>query len=127
MNAWDRFTSIFAPKWTLERVRARSAAGLLTARGYDAAAHTRRTSNWGRNKGDANALLALAGAELRIHSRALVRNNGWAKRGQAVIVNNTVGWGHMPKPLGKNEAANTAALELWKRWAGSTDCDADGQ
>ena len=126
MNSWDRFTSLFAPKWTLQRVQARSAAGLLAARGYDAASHTRRTSNWGRNRGDANALLSVALEELRIHSRALVRNNGWAKRGQNVIVNNVVGWGNVPKPTSANAKANTAALALWKQWAGSTECDSSG-
>jgi lambda family phage portal protein len=120
LTAWDRFTMSLAPSWTLNRIRARMVANTL-ARHYEAASQGRRTSGWNRNRGDANAVIGAALGELRLHSRDLVRNNGWARRAQRVIANNTVGWGIVPKA--RNGSAKAA--ELWKRWADSTECDAE--
>jgi lambda family phage portal protein len=124
VTALDRFTAAFAPRWTLERVRARAAVQAL-ARHYEAAQYGRRTSGWARSYGDANTITFSALAELRLHARDLVRNNGWARRAQTVISNNTVGgWGLTPRPLG---SAAKRAGALWKAWADTTDCDAAGQ
>jgi lambda family phage portal protein len=123
LSAWDKLTLSVAPKWTLERLRARAAAGRLV-RHFEAAQPGRRTSGWARNRGDANAVTAMALAELRLHARDLVRNNGWAKKAQRVIANNTVGWGIVPRPMG---SASARATELWKAWADSTECDSAGR
>lgn len=129
MNALDKFTLTFAPDWTLKRLRARAAAEIFAShkRHYEAAAVGRRTQNWNRAKGDVNSVTALAGAELRMHARDLIRNNSWAKRGQRTIANNTVGWGIVPKPDGENPEVNKQALTLWKKWANSKQCDAEGR
>lgn len=120
LNAFDRFTLTFAPRWTLERVRSRAAAAEL-ARTYEAASQGRRTSGWARNRGDVNAIVGLAGAELRLHARDLLRNNSYTRKARQVIAQNVVGWGIVPKP------SDRAAAEVWKRWSESTECDADGR
>lgn len=123
LTAWDRFTASLAPAWTLRRVRARTALE-LAARHYEAAQPGRRTSGWARSYSDANRAVAVAGAELRLHMRDLVRNNGYAGKARSVVANNvTGGWGLTPRPTGP-EAAR--ASQLWKAWAGSTECHAEG-
>lgn len=123
MNFVDRLTLPFAPRWTLERIRARAAAGHLV-RHYEAAQLGRRTSGWNRNRGDANAVTATALAELRMHARDLVRNTGWVRRGRQVIANSTVGWGIVPRPMG---ALAARASEVWEAWAGATTCETSGR
>lgn len=123
MNAFDRFLLALAPRWSLNRMRARGAA-LALQRTYDAASTGRRTSGWRRQFGDANVVTARALVELRAHARDLVRNNGWARRAQRVIANNTAGWGIQAKAVGP-DAKQAAAL--WAQWAGTTECDAEGR
>lgn len=123
MTWLDRLTLSMAPRWTLQRLRARAAASIL-ARHYEAAQPGRRTSGWARRRGDANAVGGVALAELRMHARDLIRNNGWAKRAQRVISNNTVGWGIYPRASGAQAAR---AMELWKKWAESPNCEAGGR
>jgi lambda family phage portal protein len=127
----DRFLMALAPKWGLERVRARATAQLM-ARHYEAAqTGGRRTENWYRTISDANAANGPALAPLRELARDLRRNNGWAKRGIQAIVNNTVGWGIMAKPAGKptnrSRVRSEQALAMWNEWATSTACDYDGR
>jgi lambda family phage portal protein len=126
LTAWDRFTMALAPRWTLDRVRARVTAENL-GRFYDAAQPGRRTSGWNRSRGDADSVNAVAVRELRILARNLIRNNAYAKRAQEVIANNTVGWGITPRPSGKDATANAKAMELWKTWADTTECDSEGR
>jgi len=123
MNFVDRLTLPFAPRWTLERIRARTAAAHL-ARHYEAAQLGRRTSGWNRNRGDANSVTAAALAELRMHARDLVRNTGWARRGRQVIANSTVGWGIVPRPAGPLAEQASA---VWKAWADSPTCETSGR
>lgn len=126
MNALDRFINALAPQWGLARLRARAAAGILQ-RHYDAASTGYRTDNWPRRHTDANAANGPAIATIRAHARDLHRNNGWAKNGVNVIGRNTVGWGILPKPDTKNAAVASAVAGLWKEWAASKQCDADGR
>lgn len=124
LTTWDRFTATFAPAWTARRVRARAALE-LAARHYEAAQPGRRTNGWARSGADANRVVAAAGAELRMHMRDLVRNNGYAGKAQGVVANNvTGGWGITPRPTGADAKRASA---LWKAWAGTTDCHAEGQ
>lgn len=121
----DRFLITVAPGWGLRRVRARATATML-ARHFEAAQGGRRTSGWSRSSSDANVANAPALAALRELSRDLRRNNGWARRGIQVIVNNTVGWGIMPKPNDRSRTRAQKAIALWNDWANSTACDYDG-
>lgn len=123
---WDRVLMSFAPKWGMERVRARAHASVL-ARHYEAAQGSRRTSNWQKFASDANVANGPALTALRELSRDLRRNNGWARRGVEVIANNTVGWGIKAKPNDRSRARSDAALQIWNTWAGSTACDYDGR
>lgn len=126
LTRWDRFTLAIAPRWTLNRLRARAAA-FVSKRHYGAAQPGRRTSGWARNYGDANAVIGRALVELRLHARDLVRNNSLAARAVEIITGNTVGWGITPKPVGPNAAAVARTRELWKAWAGTAQCDAEGR
>lgn len=118
---WERFTFTFAPAWTVRRAALR-----VALRSYDAASPSRRTAGWNRNRGDANAVGARAGAVLREHVRDLLRNNAWARRARSVLVNNIVGWGAMPTPVTDDRALADRLEKIWKSWADTTDCDADG-
>lgn len=123
MGFWERVALAVAPRLTLQRAQARKAATALLARNYEAASRGRRTSGWARTRGDANAILARALPELRMHARDLVRNNGWARKAQRVIANNTTGgWGLTPRALGP-EAVK--AREIWTKWADASTCDAE--
>lgn len=126
LTAWERFTLFIAPNWTLRRMQAKSAA-LAFTRNYEAARPGRRTQGWNRNRGDVNSVTSAAVVELRTHARDLIRNNSWARKAQRVIANNVVGWGIVPKAVGPDEALNTKATALWKRWADSTDCESEGR
>jgi lambda family phage portal protein len=123
VNLLETIALAVAPGWALKRARARYAA-VQIARHYEAAQPGRRTSGWARQRGDANAVGGVALAELRMHARDLVRNNGWARRVQRVIANNTVGWGIVPRPTGP-EAKKAAAL--WKSWADAPTCGVEGR
>lgn len=123
LTGFDKFTAAIAPKWTLNRVRARAA--LNAVRNYEAAQTGRRTSGWNRNRGDADVVAAPALAELRMHARDLVRNNSYARQAQRTIANNTVGWGIVPNPTGVEKNVADAALDIWKRWAETTECDSE--
>lgn len=123
LPAMDRLLISLAPQWAAKRFRARHLATQI-ARHYEAAGVGRRTQNWNRSNGDADATIQKALIELRAHSRDLVRNVGWARRAQRVIANNTVGWGILPKPIGGNPQK---ALEIWKAWAGTTECESEGR
>ena len=118
----DRVTSPIAPVWTLRRQRARLAADLL-ARHYEAAAPGRRTQSWYRLNTDANSAQGPSLAYVRATARDLVRNNPYAASALRTIVDHTVGAGIIAKPSDGNQRA----ASLWKQWAESTACDADGR
>lgn len=128
MAHWmDRLTQGIAPRWTLQRVRARAAAQIL-ARHYEAASAGRRTSGWTRTGGDANTVQTSALSLLRQHARDLVRNNPYAESALATIADHTVGWGITAKPArSAPKAVRQRVLELWSTWADTTACDADGR
>lgn len=115
----DRAIETVSPTWSLRRQRARLASSML-ARHYEGAATGRRTQNWYRSTTDANtAAGGLTRARLRDTARDLVRNNPFAESALTTIVDHTVGWGIVATQAERHEG--------WRRWANSTDCDADGQ
>lgn len=116
----DRLTAPIAPRWTARRMRARVAMDLLQAH-YEAATHGRRTLGWRRPSSDANAAQRGDLATLRNEARDLIRNNAFAEAALSTIVDHTVGWGITASTSSKR------AEELWKAWAESTACDAEGR
>lgn len=119
----DRMTSTIAPRWTLKRQRARYAGEMLeelVARHYEGASSGHRTQGWNKAATDANAAIGPATAPLRQAARDLVRNNPYASAALASIVNETVGWGIVAK-------STPRATALWRKWAETKACDADGQ
>lgn len=127
-NWLDRAIAFFAPRAGLRRQRARL-AGELLLRHYEAATAGRRTAGWFRGSQDANAAIFGYGGMLRDHARDLVRNNAYAASALATIVDHTVGWGIVGRPRkgSANEAAIRRAKELWREWAETPACDAEGR
>lgn len=93
-------------------------------RKYDAASQTSRTNNWLTPPSDANAAIVRPDL-IRNRARDLVRNNAWANKAVSVVTNNTIGYGIRPQFQG-NKAAQKQADKLWKAWAETTQCDANG-
>jgi len=122
----DRLTAPLAPRWTMQRQRARIAAELLL-RHYEGAAVGRRTDGWYRATGtDANAAAGPGLARLREQARDLERNNPWAVSALDTIVDHAVGWGISAAP-DKTSRSEVRAESIWKQWAETPACDADGQ
>jgi lambda family phage portal protein len=120
-NFIDKAIGYLAPKWQLQRTRARMASNLMR-RHYEGASVGRRTQGWRRTSTDAAQATGPFVGRLRDVTRDLVRNNPYAESAVSTIVDHTVGWGILAKPLG-----NAKATELWKAWAETTACDADGR
>jgi lambda family phage portal protein len=118
----DRALSILAPRWQLQRVRARLATELVL-RSYEGASSGRRTQGWKRASTDANAATGPFVGRLRDVARDLVRNNAHAESAVTTIADHAVGWGIVAKSLSKNKRVQ----ETWDRWANTTACDADGR
>ncbi|VVP57185.1 phage portal protein [Pseudomonas fluorescens] len=95
-------------------------------RAYEAAAIGRRNAGWRAGGNDANSELAPALARMRNRARDQRRNNPYAASGIAGIADYTIGHGIIPRPAGRSKAANKKLAKLWDRWAGTTECDADG-
>lgn len=126
-STWlDRAIGYISPAREVSRLRARAslAAFEVTRRHYEAASVGRRTQGWRKSSADPNQINASALKPLREHARDLVRNNAYAKSGTRQIVNDVIGYGITPTPIGGDAAGATAA---WRRWAGTTACDADGR
>jgi lambda family phage portal protein len=119
----DRTVGFFSPRGELNRLRARMARDLVLSqlRHYEGAATGRRTQGWNRSSTDANAANQIGLGRLRDQARDLVRNNGHMASALRTIANHTVGCGIVAK------TQNAAALALWKQWAETTACDADGR
>jgi len=126
MNAtwFDRAIAMVSPRTATRRLLARQAfEGLV--RGYEGAARGRRTDGWRSPGTSADTEIATAGALLRDRMRDLVRNNPHAAKAVAVLVNNIVGAGIMPRAASGDDRLDRTVNELWEAWARS--CDADGQ
>lgn len=120
----DRAVALVAPRTAARRVLAREAFEIL-ARGYESAARGRRTDGWRTPGSSADAEVARAGALLRDRMRDLVRNNPHAAKAVAVLVNNIVGSGIMPRAASGDEALDREVDRLFEQW--TRQCDADGQ
>lgn len=125
LNLLDRAIGLVAPQAALRRALARRGLDQL-ARGYDGAAHGRRTDGWHAPASSADGEIAIAGPLLRDRMRDLVRNNPHAAKAVSVLVNNIVGGpGITPRAASGNAKLDKLTDALWARWAAR--CDADGQ
>jgi len=118
---FDRMATTLAPRWQLQRLRARAAVDVMR-RHYEGATTGRRTQGWHRSSTDATQATGPYLQRLRDVARDLVRNNPYAASGLSTIVDHAVGWGIVAKPT----TPNARAAALWQAWAGTTACDADG-
>ncbi len=122
LTTLDRLVGWFAPEAGLKRALARRA--LEATRGYDGAASGRRTDGWRTGATSADTEIAAGGPRLRDRMRDLTRNNPYAAKAVAVLVNNVVGDGIRPRAATGNAAVDKRVNELWEAW--SRRCDADG-
>ena len=124
VNWFDRAVAAVSPRTATRRLLARQAFESL-ARGYEGAARGRQTDGWRAAASSADGEIAVSGALLRDRMRDLVRNNPHAAKAVAVLVNNIVGAGIMPRAATGDEALDKTVNQLWEDWAGA--CDSDGQ
>ncbi len=117
MANWiNRAIGLVDPIRALNRERAAIALDLIR-RSYEGATTGRRSQGWRKSIADANATTWGKLGPLRDVARDLVRNNPYAESALSTIADHAVGWGISP----------SEAPEIWKRWAETTDCDADGR
>ncbi|QZA99288.1 phage portal protein [Pseudomonas mandelii] len=109
----------------LKKLRTEMTMDMLKRR-FEGAAGGRRNDRWRATGADANAENAPALAKLRNRAREQRRNNPFAERAITGIADNTVGAGIVPLPLAKRDRDALKLVDLWKAWAETTACDADG-
>jgi lambda family phage portal protein len=109
----------------LKKLRTEMTMDLLKRR-FEGAAGGRRNERWRATGADANAENAPALAKLRNRARDQRRNNPFAERAITGIADNAVGAGIVPLPLAKRDRDGLRLMDLWKAWAETTSCDADG-
>lgn len=124
MNPIDWAIAQVAPKQALARARARAALKVMM--NYDAATTTGRASSWRPSASDADAA-SQRRARLAYVGRDMVRNTPFATRAQAVIANNVVGDGIIPKIRGGTKGQQADLLDLVERHLDTTLIDADGR
>jgi lambda family phage portal protein len=124
--------SSFFPEWSARRAEAKVKAKRaelklkLMERAFDAASLGRRNDGWRSGGADANAENAPALARMRNRARELRRNNPYAERAISGIADNMVGYGIVPRPLARTDRQRLRLTDLWKAWAETSACDADG-
>ncbi|OMQ41066.1 phage portal protein [Pseudomonas putida] len=109
----------------LKKLRTEMTMDLIKRR-FEGAAGGRRNDRWRATGADANAENAPALAKLRNRARDQRRNNPFAERAITGIADNAVGAGIVPLPLAKRDRDGLRLMDLWKSWAETTSCDADG-
>ncbi|MEN6306103.1 MAG: phage portal protein [Armatimonadia bacterium] len=125
MNFLDRAIAALSPSWGLERLRFRSALGLLETRGYDGGQISRRLPRTAPAT-SANAELGQVSIErLRARARDLVRNNPYCSRALEIWTSNVVGGGIVPAPRTGDRMLNAKVRDLWSRFC--EECDSDNQ
>lgn len=119
MNLIDSTIELFAPRAAKRRLAARMQMDALRA--YDGASQGRRVRGWNAPATDADAEIVLGGPRLRARSRDLVRNNAHAARGVAVLADNIVGEGIIPRANTGSPEKDKKINELWEKWVKVSD------
>lgn len=109
----------------LSKLRTDMMIGTLERR-FEGAAGGRRNEGWRSAGSDSNVENAPALARLRNRARDLRRNNPYAERAITGIADNVVGAGIVPRAKAKRDRDNDRLGELWRAWAETVACDADG-
>lgn len=109
----------------LNKLRTDMMIGLIQRR-FEGAAAGRRNEGWHSSGSDSNADNAPALARLRNRARDLRRNNPYAERAITGIADNVIGAGIVPRPLATRDRDIDRLGELWRAWAETPSCDADG-
>jgi lambda family phage portal protein len=125
VNFIDRAVALVSPSAALNRVRARAALNVITAR-YDVASPGNRMKSLRPTSTSADA----AGAgRLRaaFMARDMIRNTPLASRVQQVIGNNVVGDGIIPKVVADSAALRSAMLNAVIAHFDTVAIDADGR
>lgn len=120
----DRVVGFVSPRAGLERVQSRLAMRMVEAH-YEAGSEGRRTDSWITKDGGPSGAKVTLGT-IRKRSRDLVRNNPWAKNAIEDIETETIGTGILPRIRAPRSRTQKRINELWKAWAETTACDADG-
>lgn len=123
-NWLDDTIGFFSPEAGFRRLQMRKA--MNTVRGYEGAASGRRTDGWRTTSGSVNTEISGALERIRDRSRDLTRNNPYAGRAVSVIEANVVGTGILAQIKGPTDVVDKRMGQLWRDWAESTACDADG-
>ncbi len=109
----------------LSKLRTDMMIGTLERR-FEGAAGGRRNEGWRSAGSDSNVENAPALARLRNRARDLRRNNPYAERAITGIADNVVGAGIVPRAKARRDRDNDRLGELWRAWAETVACDADG-
>ena len=124
-RALDSVIAEVAPRAAARRMAARQ--GMQGLRTFHAAAHTARTKHW-RATNASHALETQAGLPtLRARARDMSQNNPWAGRAVRRLTTGTIGASGIRLALRTDSRRGNAAEDIWKAWAGTTACDADGR
>lgn len=121
----DRLVGLVSPRAELARLQYRAAANSLVAH-YEGAGAGRRFENWATPALGPTAAGTAALSTLRNRSRDLTRNNPWARNAVEDLETETVGAGILAKVKAPRARQQKVLAALWKAWAESTACDADG-
>lgn len=126
MNILDQVIGFFNPAAGLRRVQSRMAMEMVS-RKYDAAADGRRNGGWWRPKTTAREETSVAADKLANTAQELCRNSPLAQRIKLTWASNIAGLGIRADIQLSNKAARKKFNADFDSWAGSTECDFDGQ
>lgn len=106
--------------------------GRRAVRMYAGARNTNATRGFGGFGGSADAELQSSLTQLRNRSRQMVRDSGYAKRAQTIVVNNVIGTGvgMQAQVLGVRGELNTRVNDdierAWRDWSRAANCHTGG-
>lgn len=130
-NLVDKLISFISPSAGLRRLenRAKSEILLDNIRSYEGASRTRRGANWNSHGegADPNFSISMSLPTLRERSRALYKNNGYARKAIETIALSVVGTGIQPSPLVRSKSQSRIIKDAWREFAGSKACDFYGR
>ncbi|QQA43949.1 phage portal protein [Pelagovum pacificum] len=127
MSTIDRIIGHLAPGMARRRMQNRLALETVTAHYEAARAGQTRGTAWRPNRSDADGAARGGRDRLRAIARDMLRNSPLATRAQAVIANNVIGDGIIPKVASDDEAARLELQQLVEQHLDTVAIDADGR